>query len=107
MSKIKFIEFSGNEHSVEGIIGESLMEIALSNDVPGIEADCGGACACSTCHVYVDSSWIGKLPPKEDMEEDMLDFAYSPDPETSRLTCQLEVTDDFDGLIVRMPEKQI
>ena len=56
---------------------------------------------------YVDSSWIGKLPPKEDMEEDMLDFAYSPDPETSRLTCQLEVTDDFDGLIVRMPEKQI
>ena len=107
MAKITYIEFNGTEHTVDVDKGLTVMEGARDNDIPGIEADCGGACACSTCHVYVDSSWIGKLPPKEDMEEDMLDFAYSPDPKTSRLTCQLEVTDDFDGLIVRMPEKQI
>ena len=76
-------------------------------DIPGIEADCGGACACSTCHVYVDPNWVGKIPEKEDMEEDMLDFAYSPDENLSRLTCQLQVTEEIDGLIVRMPEKQI
>ena len=64
------------------------MEGARDNNIPGIEADCGGACACSTCHVYVDPTWIDKLPPKDDMEEDMLDFAYSPDSKTSRLTCQ-------------------
>ena len=107
MSKIKFIEFNGTEHYVDGVKGESVMEIAIANDVPGIEADCGGACACSTCHVYVDASWVKKIPEKEDMEEDMLDFAYSPDENLSRLTCQIEVTDELDGLIVRMPEKQI
>ena len=107
MVKITYIEFNGIEHVVDVDQGLTVMEGARDNNIPGIEADCGGACACSTCHVYVDPTWIDKLPPKDDMEEDMLDFAYSPDSKTSRLTCQLEVTDDFDGLIVRMPEKQI
>ena len=85
----------------------TVMEGARDNNIPGIEADCGGACACSTCHVYVDAAWIDRLPPREAMEEDMLDFAWEPDPELSRLTCQLKVSDALDGLIVRMPEKQI
>ncbi|HBB81897.1 MAG TPA: 2Fe-2S ferredoxin, partial [Sulfitobacter sp.] len=72
-----------------------------------IEADCGGACACSTCHVYVDPAWTEKLTPMDDMEEDMLDFAFEPDPARSRLTCQIKVTDALDGLRVQMPEKQI
>ncbi len=80
---------------------------ARDNGIPGIEADCGGACACSTCHVYVDPTWVEKLPAKDAMEEDMLDFAYEPNPDRSRLTCQLKVTDALDGLIVQMPEKQI
>ena len=107
MVKITYIEFNGTEHNVDVDIGLTVMEGARDNDIPGIEADCGGACACSTCHVYIDPTWIDKLPAKEDMEEDMLDFAYSPDPNLSRLTCQLEVTDDLNGLIVRMPEQQI
>lgn len=107
MAKITYIEFNGTEHVVDVENGMTVMEGARDNNIPGIEADCGGACACSTCHVYIDSSWVDKLPPKEDMEEDMLDFAYSPDDNTSRLTCQIEVTNNLDGLIVRMPEKQI
>ena len=73
--------------------------------VRGIDADCGGACACSTCHVYVHPDWVGKLPPKEDMEEDMLDFAFDVRP-SSRLSCQIKVRDELDGLIVHVPEKQ-
>ena len=107
MAKITYIEFNGTEHVVDVENGMTVMEGARDNSIPGIEADCGGACACSTCHVYIDSFWVDKLPPKEDMEEDMLDFAYSPDENTSRLTCQIEVTNNLDGLIVRMPEKQI
>ena len=107
MAKITYIEFNGTEHIIDVDEGLTVMEGARDNNIPGIEADCGGACACSTCHVYIDSSWIDKLPAKEDMEEDMLDFAYEPDSTASRLTCQLEVTKDLDGLIVRMPEKQI
>jgi len=87
--------------------GLTVMEGARDNNIPGIEADCGGACACSTCHVYVDPAWVDKLPAKEAMEEDMLDFAYEPDPVRSRLTCQLKITDALDGLVVQMPEKQI
>ena len=105
MSKIKFIEFSGNEHSVEGIIGESLMEIALSNDVPGIEADCGGSCACGTCHVYIESDWFYKLEEKTDMENSMLEFTDNVN-ENSRLSCQIEFKDELDGLEVRLPESQ-
>ena len=107
MAKITYIEHGGKEHVVEVANGLTVMEGARDNNIPGIEADCGGACACSTCHVYVHPDWVGKLPEKDDMEEDMLDFAYEPDAERSRLTCQLKVTDELDGLVVQMPEKQI
>ena len=107
MPKITYIEFDGTEHVVDVTNGLTVMEGARDNGIPGIEADCGGACACSTCHVYVNQSWFEKLPAKDAMEEDMLDFAYEPDPTRSRLTCQLKVTDALDGLIVQMPEKQI
>ena len=92
---------------VEAAYGLTVMEGARDNGIPGIEADCGGACACSTCHVYVDDAWVEKLPAKDAMEEDMLDFAYEPDATKSRLTCQLKVSDALDGLRVQMPEKQI
>ena len=110
MPKITYIEHEkngGKSHTVDVAEGLTVMEGAVSNNIPGIDADCGGACACSTCHVYVQGDWVGKLPAKEDMEIDMLDFAFEPDEEKSRLTCQLKVTADMDGLIVQMPEKQI
>jgi len=106
MAKITYIEFSGKEHVVDVSNGLTVMEGARDNNIPGIEADCGGACACSTCHVHVDPAWTAKLPPVDPMEEDMLEFAYEPDA-NSRLTCQIKVTDALDGLVVRMPEKQI
>lgn len=107
MPKITYVEHSGKEHTVDVAEGLTVMEGAVSNNISGIDADCGGACACSTCHVYVHPDWVGKLPEKEDMEVDMLDFAYEPDAVRSRLTCQLKVTADLDGLVVQMPEKQI
>ena len=107
MPKITYVEHSGKEHTVEVAEGLTVMEGAVSHNIPGIDADCGGACACSTCHVYVDPAWLDKLPQKEEMELDMLDFAYEPDPERSRLTCQLTVSPALDGLRVQMPEKQI
>ena len=107
MPKITYITFDGSKHTVEVPIGLTVMEGARDNNIPGIEADCGGACACSTCHVYIDEDWINKLPPIDDIEKDMLDFAFEPDENSSRLTCQLEVTEKLDGLIVKMPEKQI
>ena len=105
MSKIKYIEFSGTEHFVDGVVGESLMEIALSNDVPGIEADWGGSCACGTCHVYIENNWLNKLEEKSDMENSMLEFTDNVN-ENSRLSCQIEFKDDLDGLEVRLPESQ-
>ncbi|MDD7969819.1 2Fe-2S iron-sulfur cluster-binding protein [Roseinatronobacter alkalisoli] len=107
MARITYVEFSGTEHVVDVAPGLTVMEGARDNGIPGIEADCGGACACSTCHVYIAPEWVEKLPPKDPMEEDMLDFAYQPDPQRSRLTCQVKVTDELDGLKVFMPEKQI
>ena len=107
MAKITYVEWGGKEHTVEVPTGTTVMEGARDNAIPGIEADCGGACACSTCHVYVDPEWVEALPPVEAMEEDMLDFAHNPDPARSRLTCQLKVSDALDGLVVHMPEKQI
>lgn len=107
MAKITYVEFGGTEHTVDVANGLTVMEGARDNNIPGIEADCGGACACSTCHVYVDADWVEKLDAKDDMEEDMLDFAFEPDPVRSRLTCQVKVTDALDGLKVFMPEKQI
>ena len=107
MPTIIYIDHEGNERQIEAKNGESVMETAIKNSVPGIDADCGGACACSTCHVYLHPDWVEKVPAKDDMEEDMLDFAYEPDPARSRLTCQIKVTDELDGLVVQMPEKQI
>ena len=106
MPRITYIEHNGTQHTVDVAAGLTVMEGAVNNNIPGIDADCGGACACSTCHVYVDAAWVGKLPGREDMEEDMLDFAYEPN-ERSRLTCQVKVTPELDGLVVQMPEKQI
>ena len=107
MAKITYIEHNGTEHVVDVAPGLTVMEGARDNNIPGIEADCGGACACSTCHVYVDAAWVDKLPKIDPMEEDMLEFAFEPNPERSRLTCQLKVTEALDGLVVQMPEKQI
>lgn len=107
MAKITYIEHNGTEHVVEVKPGMTVMEGARDNGVPGIDADCGGACACSTCHVYVDDAWVDRVPAKDSMESDMLDFAWNPDPVKSRLTCQIKVTDALDGLVVRIPEKQI
>jgi ferredoxin, 2Fe-2S len=107
MARITYVEYNGTRHEVDVPTGLTVMEGARDNGIPGIEADCGGACACSTCHVYVAAEWVEKLPPKDPMEEDMLDFAYEPDPVRSRLTCQIKVTDELDGLTVQMPEKQI
>lgn len=107
MAKITYVEHSGKEHVVEVANGMTVMEGARDNGIPGIEADCGGACACSTCHVYVDPDWVARLPAKQAMEQDMLDFAWNPDATRSRLTCQIKVTDALDGLRVQMPERQI
>ncbi|MEL6522729.1 MAG: 2Fe-2S iron-sulfur cluster-binding protein [Pseudomonadota bacterium] len=107
MAKITYIEHGGKEHVVEVADGLTVMEGARDNNIPGIDADCGGACACSTCHVYVHADWTDKLPAIQSMEEDMLDFAFEPKPGQSRLTCQLKVTPALDGLVVQMPEKQI
>ena len=105
MSKITYIENSGNEKTVEVSNGLTVMEGAVQNDIPGIDADCGGGMACATCHVYVKEEWFDKLPKKEDGEEDMLDMAYEPK-KNSRLSCQLIVSDELDGLIVSTPSKQ-
>jgi len=105
MPKITYIEHTGKSHSVEVPKELSVMEGAIQNNIPGIDADCGGSCACATCHVYVDEKWFNKLKKKDENEEDMLDMAYQPN-KFSRLSCQLVVSDELDGLIVRMPSKQ-
>ena len=105
MAKITYIEHNKKTHDIEVANGLSVMEGAVQNNIPGIDADCGGGMACATCHVYVNEEWLGKLPEKEDGEEDMLDMAYEPN-KFSRLSCQLIVTEEMDGLIVSMPEKQ-
>jgi 2Fe-2S ferredoxin len=105
MAKITYVEFDGTEHTVDVKPGLSVMEGALKNGIPGIDADCGGACACATCHVYVDPAWQAATGERSDMEESMLDFADAVK-DTSRLSCQIKVTDALDGLIVRMPEHQ-
>ncbi len=105
MPKITFIEFNGTEHVVEGEVGQTLMEVAVKHSIPGIEAECGGACACATCHVYVDEAWLEKTGTPKDTEEDMLDFAFDVR-DNSRLSCQIKVTEELDGLVVRLPEKQ-
>ncbi|OHV59551.1 2Fe-2S ferredoxin [Mesorhizobium sp. LCM 4576] len=106
MVNITYVEFDGREHTVSVPKGATLMEGARDNGIPGIEADCGGACSCATCHAYIDPSWVQKLPAKQPMEADMLDFAYEPDPLRSRLTCQVKVSETLDGLVLHMPERQ-
>lgn len=105
MAKITYITHEGTHYDVDAENGSTVMENAIKNGVPGIEAECGGACACATCHVYVDEAWTEIVGDPEPMEEDMLDFAYEVQP-NSRLSCQIKVTDELDGLVVRVPERQ-
>lgn len=103
--KVTYIENGGKAHTVEVAEGWSLMEGAVKHLIPGIDADCGGACACATCQVYVASEWQDKLPPKSDMEEAMLDFAPDVKP-ASRLSCQLRMGPELDGIVLHLPETQ-
>ena len=105
MPKISYILDDQNIETVEVANGLSVMEGAVQNDIPGIDADCGGGMACATCHVYVKEEWFDKLTKKEDGEEDMLDMAYEPN-KFSRLSCQVLVSDELDGLTVNIPSKQ-
>jgi ferredoxin, 2Fe-2S len=105
MVKITYIEHDGTSHEIEAEEGQSVMEAAIQNMVPGIDADCGGACACATCHVYVEQAWREKAGKPESMEDSMLDFAQEKQ-ENSRLSCQIKVTKELDGLVVRLPEFQ-
>ncbi len=105
MAKITYVDHSGEERAIDAKNGETVMETAVKNSIPGIDADCGGACACATCHVYVDEAWIGKTGEASAMEQSMLDFAENVQP-NSRLSCQITVSDDLDGLRVTTPESQ-
>lgn len=105
MVNITFIDAEGVSRTVEAEPGATLMETAIRNGIPGIEAECGGACACATCHVYVDEEWREKTGAPESMEEDMLDFAFEVRP-NSRLSCQIRITDELDGLTVHTPARQ-
>ncbi len=106
MAKITYIEHTGKSHTINVENGLTVMEGAVQNDIPGIDADCGGGMACATCHVYVKEDWFNKVPSKTEGEDDMLDQAYEPKT-NSRLSCQLVITDELDGLIVNLPEKQV
>ena len=105
MPKITFIAASGVSHAVEAEVGATVMETAIRNGVPGIEAECGGACACATCHVHIDEAWRAAVGEPSPMEEDMLDFGFDVR-ENSRLSCQIKVADALDGLVVTVPERQ-
>ena len=105
MVKITYINVDGAPRTVEAEVGSTVMETAIKNSVPEIEAECGGACACSTCHVYVEEGWKEKTGEPSPMEEDMLDFAFDVKP-NSRLSCQIKVSEDLEGLVVRTPERQ-
>lgn len=105
MAKITYIQPDGSQQTVEAEPGLTVMEAAKKNTIPGIEAECGGACACATCHVYVDAAWREKVGKPTEMEEDMLDFAFDVR-EESRLSCQIKIKAEFDGLVVRVPDKQ-
>ena len=105
MIKVTFQTSDGEELTVDTKPGKTVMEVARENNLSGIIAECGGSCACATCHVYVAESWLDRLPGKDDMESDMLDFAWEPK-ETSRLSCQITLTKHMNGLTVRIPEDQ-
>jgi 2Fe-2S ferredoxin len=104
-AKVIFIEHNGTEHCVDAKVGASVMQAAINNLVPGIEADCGGLCACATCHGYVDAAWLAKIPPKSQGEAELLQNAPSVHPE-SRLTCQIQVKEELDGIVIRLPASQ-
>jgi 2Fe-2S ferredoxin len=104
MARITYITPGGERHEVEVDDGCSVMEGAINNDIDGIVAECGGACACATCHSYIDEAWMDQLPEMDDMEDSMLDATTSERRSNSRLTCQIEVSDDIDGLIVHVAE---
>ena len=106
MPKITYITNDNKNHEIEVQNGLTVMEGAIQNDIPGIDADCGGGMSCATCHVYIKEDWYNKLPKKEIGEDDMLDQAYEPN-SSSRLSCQIIVSDNLDGLSVHMPEKQV
>ena len=105
MSKITYIDNQGNSKTIDVENGLTVMEGAIQNDIPGIDADCGGSMACATCHVYVEEKWLSKLPKAEEAEVDMIDMAFEPK-KNSRLSCQLIISDELDGLTVKTPEKQ-
>lgn len=105
MTTIHFILANGDEHKIDADVGDVLMQIARRNELPGILAECGGVCSCATCHVHIDAKWYKKLPPIEEMEAEMLEFAEGVD-DTSRLSCQIKITQELDGLIVNVPESQ-
>ncbi|HET7525895.1 MAG TPA: 2Fe-2S iron-sulfur cluster-binding protein [Burkholderiaceae bacterium] len=105
MPRVTFVSFTGERHVVDVSSGITLMRAAVDNDVPGIDGDCGGNCACATCHVYIESPWAEKLSPKSDAEDDMLGLAVDP-LATSRLGCQIRVTEALDGIVVHLPQGQ-
>ena len=105
MPKITYKDYQGNSKTIEADNGLTVMEGAIQNDIPGIDADCGGSMACATCHVYVEEKWLNKIPKAEDAEVDMIDMAHEPK-KNSRLSCQLIVSNDLEGLTVTTPEKQ-
>ena len=105
MAKITYITADNKSHTIDVQNGLTVMEGAVQNDIPGIDADCGGGMACATCHVYVNEEWFDKIPAKEDGEEDMLDMAFEPN-KNSRLSCQIIVSDELDGLEINIPSKQ-
>ena len=106
MAKITYVESNGKEHVLEVASGLSVMQGAITNTVRGVIAECGGACSCATCHVYVDDAWVDKLSAKSEDEVALLDAVCDPQP-NSRLSCQIKVTEELDGLVVRMPVKQV
>ena len=106
MAKITYIENNGTSHTIDVAEGLTVMEGAVQNNIPGIDADCGGGMACATCHVYVKDEWFDKINKKSEGEDDMIDQAYEPK-KSSRLSCQIQVSPEIDGLEVHLPEKQI
>ena len=106
MPTLTIIEFSGKEHRIDAEEGKSVMQTALDALVPGIMADCGGSCSCATCHCYVDEAWMARLPAVESAERDMIECALDPQ-DNSRLSCQLRITPQTDGLVIRLPKSQV
>ena len=105
MTKVTYIDYQGNSKTLDVENGLTVMEGAVQNNIPGIDADCGGSMACATCHVYVEEKWLDKMPKPEDGEVDMIDMAFEPK-KNSRLSCQIIISDELDGLIVNIPSKQ-